>query len=667
MTDSVIDLPLGGKIKHHFQFWTTFCNNKNILSSVAGHKIPFINEKEVKQGKRPKEYRMSSEQSKFVDGEIKQLLQDKCIKRLKKPIPGGWHSSIFLVPRKPKGWRLILDLSQLNFHIRKFKFKIEGIERLIDMLDPLDWLISVDLKSAYSSIGISKSHFKYLQFSWKKRWYVFVTVPFGISNGPFLFVSISKSVLRFLRQKLIEIIMYIDDTLIKHRNREVLLAHLNIVLTIFQKCGFTINWKKSSLIPSRSMVFLGFLIDTNEYSITLTPEKRQDIFDLITKILNHPQKPITIRLLAKVIGKIVATFPASNHSRLHYRDLDSFKVRSLAKFHQNWNKKVTLTPVCINELKWWVANIFSAKMKRFLHKPPVTAEMSCDSSGYGWASVISGSAKMSQGLFSEREKEYSINTKELLAIYYGLSSHIKSLRGSSLLVRTDNTCALYTVQRQGSSDLFRNKIVRKIYNIIFENSITLQISYIKSALNTADRPSRKFDFNIHLEWSLDDTTFQIIQNKSNFVFEMDLFGSYLNHKVDRYCAFKFDPFAEHINAFTLNWSTIKGFIFCPFSLISRCVRKIEHDRAKNIAGVFPWFPTASWFPIILHQIVAPPVLLPKDTAKKLFIPWDTSLRHPLHKKLRLVFLHLSASCYVDRKYQKIMLNSLPKILGVNLH
>ena len=659
-------LPLGGKIRHHFPFWKTFCNDRKILSSVAGHKIPFLDKKHVIQNKKPREYSMSSEQGKFIDAEISELLKNKCIKQLKKPISRGWHSQIFLVPRKPTGYRLILDLSQLNFHIKRFRFKIEGIERLIDMLDPLDWLISVDLKSAYSSIGISRQFVRYLQFSWRNIPYVFTTVPFGISNGPFLFVSLSKAVLRLLRKKLVEIIMYIDDTLVKHHNRETLLSHLDLVLTVFQNCGFTINWKKSSLIPSRKMTFLGFDIDTEEFTITLTRDKRSDIFDLTCKILRRKSKPITIRLLAKIIGKIVATFPCSNHSRLHYRDLDSFKVRCLAKCKQNWNRKIRLNDTCIQELRWWKNNIFSDKMKKSLYKPSITAELVCDASGYGFGSVALG--QKSQGLFSEEEKKFSINTKELLAIYYGLATHLSILKNQSILIRTDNTCALYTVKKQGSSDSFRNAVVRKIYDLAFTNNITLDISYVKTTQNVADSLSRKFDFefNVHREWSLDSSTFDFIKANSNFVFEMDLFGSYLNFKVDRYCAYKFDPFAEHINAFTLNWSKIKGFIFCPFSLISRVIRKIENDKAKTIAGVFPWFPTASWFPIILHQISAPPVLLPKNSAKKLYIPWDKSLRHPLHGKLRLVFLHLSASCFVDKTYQKSMLNSLPKILGVNL-
>ncbi len=64
---------------------------------------------------------------------------------------------------------------------------------------------------------------------------------------------------------------------------------------------------------------------------------------------------------------------------------------------------------------------------------------------------------------------------------------------------------------------------------------------------------------------------------------IDLFASRLNHKVDIYCAWNLDPLATYIDAFSLNWKIFDCvYIFCPFSLLSRCIRKIQNDQAQAV-------------------------------------------------------------------------------------
>ena len=59
--------------------------------------------------------------------------------------------------------------------------------------------------------------------------------------------------------------------------------------------------------------------------------KRRDLFQLVSKVVDHPHRKISIRLLGKIIGKIVATFPACPLAPLHYRTLEVFKVKQLCR------------------------------------------------------------------------------------------------------------------------------------------------------------------------------------------------------------------------------------------------------------------------------------------------------------------------------------------------
>ena len=67
------------------------------------------------------------------------------------------------------------------------------------------------------------------------------------------------------------------------------------------------------------------------------------------------------------------------------------------------------------------------------------------------------------GHFSLKELPLSINTKETLAIWYGLRSHRELLKKKHILIQSDSTTAISYVKKFGGmqSEL-RDKIARDI-------------------------------------------------------------------------------------------------------------------------------------------------------------------------------------------------------------
>jgi len=146
------------------------------------------------------------------------------------------------------------------------------------------------------------------------KYYKFTCLPFGLSVAPRVFTKILKPVVGFLRQVRCWLIIYLDDLLILHQDRDQL--HHFIKLTC-QHLGLTINHKKSLLTPIQNLVFLGFNINSQTMELSLPQEKLRKIKQDVRRLLI--QSTLSIGKVAQFLGKATATLRALPTAPLHYR------------------------------------------------------------------------------------------------------------------------------------------------------------------------------------------------------------------------------------------------------------------------------------------------------------------------------------------------------------
>lgn len=82
--------------------------------------------------------------------------------------------------------------------------------------------------------------------------------------------------------------------------------------------------------------------------------------------------------------------------------------------------------------------------------------------------------------------------------------------------------------------------------------------------------------------------------------EIDLFASCRNEQLIPYVLWKPDPHALFVDALASTWNDFFFYAFPPFSLISRCLKKIQQEKAQSILSVPNW-PSQHWFSMLFND------------------------------------------------------------------
>ena len=136
-----------------------------------------------------------------------------------------------------------------------------------------------------------------------------------------------------------------------------------------------------------------------------------------------------------------------------------------------------------------------------------------------------------------------------------------------------------------------NTIAEDIWQWCIDQQIWLTAAHIPGTKNGgADRESRVFSDN--KEWMIRPDIFQKIRDIWGEP-SIDLFASRLNHQVSCYVSWKPDPGAAFTDAFSVTCDKQLFYAFPSFSLITKCLQKIQTDSAEGFM-IVPMWPTQSW-------------------------------------------------------------------------
>ena len=160
----------------------------------------------------------------------------------------------------------------------------------------------------------------------------------------------------------VKVSYYIDDTLLVAPSQSECTQSVRKVINLLEFFGFTINYEKSCLQPTREISFLGFNIDSRNMTISLSESKVTKIINVCTTLRNLNRA--SIRQVAEVTGLLVAAFTAVRYLQLFYQSVEACKSTRVSS-GASYEELVSITDTAWWDLDWIIENIRAYNGKSF--------------------------------------------------------------------------------------------------------------------------------------------------------------------------------------------------------------------------------------------------------------------------------------------------------------
>ena len=462
----------------------------------------------------------------------------------------------------------------------------------------------LDLSDAYFHIPISLASRKFLRFVWNNKVYQFLAVPFGLAVAPQVFTRVFQTVIAHLHTLSIQAHSYLDDSLLKEFDSEILSRHTFLFIRLLLDLGFLISWKKSQILPSQDFLFLGEHYRTDLGLIFPPEEKFQSLCQKILIFSNSPS--VTARQFSQLLGFLNSLADVVPLGRLHIRPLQFFLQEHWDSASQVWEALVPILPVLLPHLDWWTRRENVLTGVALLHPVP-SLTLYTDSSLQGWGAFLEG--KSVSGVWSLVQQQEHINLLEMRAVLLALQ-HFKTLLVSKAVVlATDNTTVVAYLQNQGGTRCHALFLLcKEILLLCLLSHIHLVVRHIPGTFNVLADCLSRFHNPVNTEWELRQVVFDSVVLRWDRP-HVDLFATSLNHKLETFVSPVPDPLSFAVDAMSLSWDGMFAYAFPPFRFLLQVLLKIKQSDCKIIL-IAPAWPRQAWFPELLLLSCARPLKLP---------------------------------------------------------
>ena len=199
-----------GRLRQRAAFWKTFVTCPLVLTwIVAGYNLDW-NQRGPPEVHLSQNHGSCKEHASFVDDSIADLLAAGSIE-LRKDRPHVVSPLGVVVNGDKK--RLIFDGRYVNAYLEPKEVKYEDLGMIEQIAKRGDYMISLDLSKGYHHVDIHRNSQQFLGIQWRGEFYVFRSLPFGLSTAPWVFTKLMQEVFSKWRSLGHRCTFYLDDSL----------------------------------------------------------------------------------------------------------------------------------------------------------------------------------------------------------------------------------------------------------------------------------------------------------------------------------------------------------------------------------------------------------------------------------------------------------------------
>ena len=180
--------------------------------------------------------------------------------------------------------RLCIDLSRhCNLYFKLHHTKLEDIRSVLARVTESCWFTAFDMEAMYHQIRLHDSVTDIFGFTVPNNsggfdYFKYCHLPFGVSTAVHLVTKLMNPIKEFLHLLSLDISIYIDNSVHIARIFFRALIGIRFIIFVCRFAGWRIQWSKCQLVPSNSIQYLGYILNSSDMTIKLPESKLEKIY-----------------------------------------------------------------------------------------------------------------------------------------------------------------------------------------------------------------------------------------------------------------------------------------------------------------------------------------------------------------------------------------------------
>ena len=213
--------------------------------------------------------------------------------------------------------------------------------------------------------------------------YQFRVLCFGLTTAPHVFTRLMAPIPAILHRYGVRMLRYLDDWLILAESRTTGIQARDRLLQVCEELGLQVNFRKSSLIPSQDMTYLGMQIQSVRFIAKPTETWVENLLKIIKEFLSSLGPPAA--LWRRLLDHLSSLTLLVKGGLLRMLSL-LIRLRSKWDFRDELFR-IPWDPLCQEDFLWWSWAI-QKREGVDLSLPVPDLSFYSDKSEVGWGAVV---------------------------------------------------------------------------------------------------------------------------------------------------------------------------------------------------------------------------------------------------------------------------------------